>query len=74
MNISRKSILTGIERTMDLPITQEQIDAWEDGALIQDVMPNLTDDEREFFKTGITADEWEQAFGDEAPAVFGENE
>jgi hypothetical protein len=27
--------------------------------LIQEAMPNLTPDEREFIKTGITNDEWD---------------
>lgn len=65
MIVTRKSILSGIERQMDLPVTQEQIDAWEDGELIQNAMPNLTDDQREFFKTGITPEEWDEAFGED---------
>ena len=31
---------------------------------IQDAMPNLTPDEREFIKTGITPKEWDEMFGD----------
>ena len=30
--------------------------------LIQDVFPDLTREEREFMKTGITPDEWNQMF------------
>jgi hypothetical protein len=33
--------------------------------LIQDAMPNLTSDEREFIVSGITKDEWDSVFGDE---------
>lgn len=62
MLVTRTSILTGITRTMDLPITTNQIMDWENGALIQDVMHNLDADEREFFLTGATADEWDEAF------------
>jgi len=44
---------------MDLPITQEQIDLWEnDHVLIQNAMPQLTPDQREFLMTGYTAEDW----------------
>lgn len=63
MIITRKSNLTGIERTMEIPVTQEQLDAWENGALIQHAMPGLTDSQREFIMTGITDDEWAKLMG-----------
>ena len=62
MKIERTSGMSGITRTLDLPVTQEQLDAWQDGELIQRAMPHLTADEREFLMTGITADEWEKMF------------
>jgi hypothetical protein len=31
--------------------------------LIQDIFPNLPHGEREFIKTGITPQEWEELFG-----------
>ena len=65
MQITRKSTLTGLTHEMNLPITQQEIDRWQGGELIQDVFPNLSDDQREFLKTGITAEEWEEAFGEE---------
>jgi hypothetical protein len=36
----------------------EQISRWRTGELIQDAMPNLSADDREFIKTGITPEEW----------------
>jgi hypothetical protein len=66
MIITRKSVLSGKLRSMDLPITQEQIDRWRNGGLIQLVMPNLSADEREFFMTGISPEEWDDAFGEHA--------
>lgn len=48
---------------MDLNVTPEQIAHWQSGALIQDAMPHLTANEREFLITGITADEWNRQFG-----------
>lgn len=65
MQITRKSMVSGVERTMDLNITQGQIDAYNRGTLLQDAFPNLTDAEREFFKSGITDEEWKATFGDD---------
>lgn len=62
MKITRTSNYSGVTRTLDLPVTQEQLDAWEAGALIQNVMPTLSPDDREFLKTGITAAEWDEMF------------
>ena len=65
MTITRKSPLTGITRTKEIDVTIEQILAWEEGELIQNAMPNLSADDREFIKTGISAEEWEWAYGGE---------
>jgi hypothetical protein len=62
MKIVRKSLITGKIRSRDLPVTEAQLTAWRKGTLIQDAMPQLSADEREFIKTGITADEWDEAF------------
>jgi len=51
MQITKTSGFTGQVHTMDLPITQAEIDRWLGGELIQNVWPNLT------------AEEWEQTFG-----------
>ena len=64
MLITRTSPFTGQEHTLDLPITEEQLEKWQGGVLIQNAMPHLTADEREFLMTGITAEEWNHAFGE----------
>jgi hypothetical protein len=64
MLIERESPLSGNKNTLDIPVTLAQIAAWKGGELIQNAMPNLSADEREFIKTGITAEEWENTFGD----------
>ena len=64
MLIERESPLSGNKNRMDIPVTLEQIAAWKGGELIQRVMPNLSPDEREFLMTGITAEEWENTFGE----------
>jgi len=50
---------------MDLDITEEQVWQYRNGALLQDAFSNLTAEEREFFKTGYTAEDWEMMFGTE---------
>lgn len=63
MKITRISPFTGRVHTFDLNVTSEQIFRWQSGELIQNAMPQLTPDEREFIKTGVTPDEWNEAFG-----------
>ena len=62
MKITKVSMLSNIERSIDLDVTAEEIKAWKSGMLIQDAMPRLTTDEREFMMTGITAEEWEKHY------------
>jgi 7,8-dihydro-6-hydroxymethylpterin-pyrophosphokinase len=59
MQIQRTSMMTNVTRTLDLDITEEQVSAYMNGALIQNAFPNLTASEREFILTGITAEEWD---------------
>lgn len=60
MLITRISSITGIKRTIDLPVTEEQVIDYGRGRKIQDAMFNLTPAQREFFLTGITEEEWEK--------------
>jgi len=62
MLITRTSPFTGTTISMNIAVTQAQLDAWQAGTLIQDAMPNLSADEREFIMTGITPEEWEELF------------
>jgi hypothetical protein len=58
MLITRQSLISGIIRTLEIPVTAEQLDAWRAGVYIQDAMPELEPAQREFIMTGITAEEW----------------
>jgi hypothetical protein len=62
MLITKISTLTGKEHTLDLPITQLEIDMHAQGELAQHVWPTLKADQREFLISGITSKEWEEAF------------
>ena len=62
MLIFRTSTISGKLQGMDINITPEQINKIDSGALIQNVVPNLTRDEREFIISLITRDEWDGLF------------
>ena len=67
--LCKKSGLTGKQNTVAIPMEQgalsEGLKTWRDGALIQDAFPTLSDEDREFIMTGITAEEWEESIGSE---------
>jgi hypothetical protein len=65
MNITRTSQLTGITRTIDIPISSVDLRWLNNPARppIQELFPNLSPDEHEFLLTGITPEEWDKAFG-----------
>ena len=66
MLIMRISALTGEVNEMELDITPEQLDNYENfGVLLQDAFPKLTPAQREFIKTGITPEEWYDTFGED---------
>ncbi len=62
MLITRKSMISGIERTLDIPATQEMFDRYAVGELLQDAFFGLTAGQREFIKTGSTDEEWDSLF------------
>ena len=63
MEIIRTSPFSGNTNSMEIEVTQEQLSSWENGTLIQNAMPHLSADEREFIMTGVTPSEWAEAFG-----------
>tara|TARA_R100000995_G_C3484450_1_gene126279 strand:+ start:5226 stop:5459 length:234 start_codon:yes stop_codon:yes gene_type:complete len=64
--VHKKSTVSGRVNSMLLPTTQGKIEYWiESGKLIQDVMPDLNDNQREFLMSGITPREWNDMFGEE---------
>ena len=65
VEVVRKSIVSGKINSMDLDITPKQYSAWVHGAPIQEAMPQLNADEREFIMTGITPEEWAETFNEE---------
>jgi hypothetical protein len=63
MLITRKSRLSGVVHTMDIPCTPDQLNLYESGTvLIQNAMPDVPAELREFVISGITPNEWETMF------------
>lgn len=69
MKIVRRSPLTKLYNEMDLDVTQEQMNRFDQPShlreTIQDIFPNLLASEREFIKTGYTEEDWNNIFGPE---------
>jgi len=63
MKVTRTSFYSGVTRTLDLDITEAQMEAYQSGTLIQDAFPGLSDSDREFIITGVTGEEWIEMFG-----------
>ena len=63
MRIVRTDPFTGKTNEMDIPITLDQLERWQNGTLIQIAMPDISADQREFIKTGITQSSWDSMFG-----------
>jgi len=68
MTIARQSPFTGKVSSMTLPISEDEFNRcandWQSGTLIQNAFPMLNADQREFVKTGITPEEWNEMFGE----------
>jgi len=65
LTVTKTSRLSGTNNTLVLDMTIEQYDDWQNGVLIQNAMPQLSRDEREFLMTGITPEEWHATYGEE---------
>jgi hypothetical protein len=65
MQITRVSQISGNTNTLEIAVTQEQLNNYyREGMLLQDAFPNISAAEREFIKSGITDEEWQRIFGE----------
>jgi len=68
MLIMKQSSISKEYHSMDLDITEDQLDRiknrFNTKELIQNIVPDLTPSEREFLMTGITEQEWNQLYGE----------
>ena len=65
MLIEKRSMLTNKTHIREIDVTREQVESWQGGMLIQEAMPNLSVDDREFIMTGTTPDEWDAMEGED---------
>lgn len=63
ITIEKKCVFTGKMYKVVVPI--EGYSKWRKGMLIQDALPELSAEDREFLISGISPEGWEQAFGKE---------
>lgn len=74
MRVTRISPMTGKLNTMDLPITLEQVAAYNSGVLLQFAFPDLNPEQREFYHTGYTTEDWTLMFPPKTRAEEAEEE
>lgn len=70
MIVIRTSMVSNTENSMEIPVTEEKLQQWdnfprEERPLIQKFFPELNDEQREFILTGITPEEWDNLFEEE---------
>jgi hypothetical protein len=66
MKITKQSPFSGKVNSREIPVTEAQLAAWNAGAMIQDAMPDVSADDREFLMTGITPEEWADTFREDS--------
>ena len=82
MQVTRRSPLTGNINTLEVNVTQEQMQEFQSEGrqrLVQEIFCDATAPEREFILTGYTPQDWEQIFGgeedeDDYDVEFGAND
>ncbi len=60
ITLTKKSPLSGLENTLTIDCDVIEYALWKRGMLIQDAMPDVSTDEREFLMTGIYPGEWDE--------------
>ena len=64
MQITKTSMFSGNTATREISVTQAELDDRASGTLIQNALPSLSADDREFLMTGATPEEWDEMFPD----------
>ena len=57
MMITRTSMISGVTRTLDIDVTEKQIDDCRFG-WHHEVLKHLSRSEQEFIRSGVVAEEW----------------
>lgn len=73
IKVTKTSPFTGNTHTLEIPCTVEQLERWKSGeGLIQNIMPDVPSELREFLMTGITPEEWDKFSGQRIADLFGD--
>jgi hypothetical protein len=66
MDLTRTSPITGITSTIFIEgLTQEMLNRWKEGEMIQSALAGIPQELREFVMTGISPAEWTKMFPSE---------
>lgn len=65
MLIRKQSVITGDVHEIELDVTQAELDRHLDGELAHKIWPQMTPPDREFLISGVTPQEWNEAFRSE---------
>lgn len=68
--VSVRSLFSDQVHVRELRMTRDQYSAWQAGDYIQNALPQLSPDEREFLLTGATPEEWDVEFFREDPVTY----
>lgn len=61
VNVKGNCVFTGEEYQCSVPL--DGLKKWQDGTAIQQAMPNVSADDREFLISGISPAGWKSTFG-----------
>jgi hypothetical protein len=61
--VSGACVISGKLHMVQVP--RSAFERWIDGTLIQDAFPNLSNEQREFIKSGISPDGWKEGLPEE---------
>ena len=67
MQVTRRSPVTGQTNTLEVNVTEQQMQEFQSGGrqrLVQEIFCDASASEREFILTGYTPEDWEMIFGD----------
>jgi hypothetical protein len=65
MLIRRISPIDGKVYEIEIDVTEEQLQDWKAGRLIQHAMPDVSPEHRDFILMGITPEQWNALMGEE---------
>jgi hypothetical protein len=63
--VERTSPMSGKTRVKRFPVTKKNWEDFQSGALIQNALPHLSTNDREFILTGLTPEEFDEIWNNE---------